>query len=116
MRRRRFCALLGGAALAPLTAFPARASPPGTCGVSVARVDGWPGASGAEEGLIDRTALCAMTDRIAASSDLNIHAVLVVRKGKLVFERYSGATTKYPAAFSAAAWRTSPSMPTRCTT
>jgi CubicO group peptidase (beta-lactamase class C family) len=96
MRRRRFCALLGGAALAPLTAFPARASPPGTCGVPVARVDGWPGASGAEEGLIDRTALCAMTDRIAASSDLNIHAVLVVRKGKLVFERYFRGDDEIP--------------------
>ena len=37
-----------------------------------------------------------MTDRIAASSDLNIHAVLVVRKGKLVFERYFRGDDEIP--------------------
>ena len=37
--------------------------------------------------LIDHDALCRMTDRLVASS-ANVHAVLVARGGKLVFERY----------------------------
>ena len=87
MRRRQFVSLLGGAALAPLTALPVYADPPDGCGVPVARDDGWPVASISEDKLIDRGALCGMADRLAAS-DANIHAVLVARGGKLVFERY----------------------------
>lgn len=37
--------------------------------------------------LIDRAALCRMADRLVASG-ANVHAVLVTRGGKLVFERY----------------------------
>jgi CubicO group peptidase (beta-lactamase class C family) len=93
MRRRRFVALLGGAALAPLTALPMSAELPDSSGVPVVRNDGWPVASAGEDGLVDRAALRGMTDRLAISSDAGIsgariHAVLVAHGGRLVFERY----------------------------
>jgi len=72
----------------PLTALPVYADPPDGCGVPIARDDGWPVASINEDKLIDRAAQCRMADRLAASSDANVHAVLVARGGKLVFERY----------------------------
>src|SRR5712672_792948 len=88
MRRRQFISLLGGAALSPLAVLPVHAGLPDGCGIPLARDDGWPVASINEDNLIDRAALCRMADRLAASSDANIHAVLVARSGKLVFERY----------------------------
>jgi CubicO group peptidase (beta-lactamase class C family) len=95
MRRRQFVSLLGGAALAPFTALPVYADPPDGCGVPVARDDGWPVVSVNEDKLIDRAALCAMADRLV-SSDANIHAVLVARAGRLVFERYFTGSDEVP--------------------
>ena len=87
--------LLGGAALAPLTASLGYADPPEACGAPVARDDGWPVASVSDDRLIDRDALCAMADRLAAG-DAQIHAVLVARRGKLLFERYFRGPDEIP--------------------
>jgi CubicO group peptidase (beta-lactamase class C family) len=87
MRRRKFVSLLGGAALPSLAALPVYADPPDGCSVPVARDDGWPVASANEDKLVDRGALCRMADRLMASS-ANVHAILVARGGKLLFERY----------------------------
>lgn len=55
--------------------------PPNGRGVPVARDDGWPVAS-ANDTLIDHDALRKMADRLATSSDANVHAVVIARHGK----------------------------------
>jgi CubicO group peptidase (beta-lactamase class C family) len=99
MRRRQFISLLGGTALVPFAGLPVYADPPDGCGVPVARGDGWPVASIDEDKFVDRDALCRMADRLAASSDANIHAVLVARSGKLAFERYFKGADEIPGRF-----------------
>jgi CubicO group peptidase (beta-lactamase class C family) len=97
MRRRQFIALLGGTALAPFAGLPAQAVPAGR-GVPPTRNDGLVVASTDDGKLIDRDALCAMADRLVANA-ANIHAVLVVRGGKLVFERYFSGSDEVPSRF-----------------
>jgi CubicO group peptidase (beta-lactamase class C family) len=87
MRRRDLILGLGGTALGPLTALPARADTPDACGIPVSLHDDWPIAAVADEKLADRGALCNMADGLV-SSGANVHSVLVARGGKLVFERY----------------------------
>src|SRR5262249_20193820 len=94
MRRRQFISFLGGASLAPLTASRVHADPPDGCGVSLARDDGWPVASVNDDKLIDREALCSMADRLSRTG--NVHAVLIARGGKLVFERYFKGSDEIP--------------------
>ena len=99
MKRRYFSSLFSGTALASLTSLPVFADPPEGCGVPIARDDGWSVASVNEDKFIDRSALCRMADQLAAASDANIHAVLIARSGKLVFERYFAGSDEIPALF-----------------
>lgn len=78
----------------PLVSLLARAEKPDECGVPAARNDGWSVGSVNEDNLVDRTALCLMGDRLAATA--NVHAVLVARGGKLLFERYFKGADETP--------------------
>jgi CubicO group peptidase (beta-lactamase class C family) len=98
MRRRQFASLLAGTALASLPDLPAFADPPAACGAPRARDDGWAISTSGDDKLIDSGALCRMADQLAASS--NMHAVLVARSGKLVFEQYFSGSDEVPGLFS----------------
>jgi hypothetical protein len=57
------------------------------CGVPSAGSDRWPVATPESVGL-SSAALCPMAKWLGDSKQDNVHAVIVVRHGKLVFERY----------------------------
>jgi CubicO group peptidase (beta-lactamase class C family) len=102
MRRRQLVSLLG-AALPPFAALPALAGPTDGCGAPLSRDDAWRAAAIDDDKLVDRAALCKMGDRLATSSEANIHAVVVARGGTLVFERYFKGSDEVPDIFSG--WR-----------
>ena len=56
------------------------------CGSPASIGDGWPTATPESVGL-DGARLCGIAARLAATN-ANVHAVIVVRHGKLVFEQY----------------------------
>src|SRR5215475_4593300 len=57
------------------------------CSIPVVEKDGWQVARPERVGLSSAT-LCSMKDWLDQSKQSNVHAVLVVRHGKLVFEQY----------------------------
>lgn len=56
------------------------------CGRPIALEDGWPIATPESVGM-DGARLCGIADRLKAQ-DANVHAVVIARRGKLVFEQY----------------------------
>jgi CubicO group peptidase (beta-lactamase class C family) len=71
--------------------LPARAWAQTGCGVPAAGADRWSVATPESVGLASST-LCALVQRLDAWKEANVHSVLVVRHGRLVFEQYfSGA-------------------------
>lgn len=72
--------------------WPSRAMAQTDCGVSIADADHWPVATLDSVGLASAT-LCPIVQRFDTwGKDNNLHSVVVVRHGSLVFERYfSGA-------------------------
>jgi CubicO group peptidase (beta-lactamase class C family) len=58
-----------------------------SCGTPLEADGDWPTASPKEAGL-DPTILCPLNEALDKSPEMNVHAVLVVRGGKLVYETY----------------------------
>jgi CubicO group peptidase (beta-lactamase class C family) len=75
--------------LIALLAAPAAmaADPPPDCRAPAVLDDGWAVAAPADEGF-DPAKLCAVGPALEARPESNAHAVLVVRHGRLVYERY----------------------------
>jgi len=97
MKRREFTLALAGTALASLGRA-APAHPIEGFAATASGDDGWSIAAGDDDKLVDTAALSKIADRLAASG-ANIHAVLVVHRGKLVFERYLQGSDQVPTSF-----------------
>jgi hypothetical protein len=81
---------IAAALMLTIVVFPALAqqTPPiEACGAPAALDDGWTTDKPEKVGL-DGARLCGIAARMTASN-ANVHAVVVVRKGKLVYEHYS---------------------------
>jgi CubicO group peptidase (beta-lactamase class C family) len=63
----------------------------GDCAAPPAMTDGWQTESPASVGL-DAAALCRLGPRLQEWQEADVHAVLVVRHGKLVYEKYFAGT------------------------
>jgi CubicO group peptidase (beta-lactamase class C family) len=81
MRIKAIVVVIGIAILPPL------AQAQDGCGLPKASSDQWPVAAPESVGLTSAT-LCPMVEWISRSKESNVHAVLVVRHGTLVFEQY----------------------------
>ena len=77
-------------AVTPAAAL-AQSTPPPDCGTPAALADGWDVADPDAVGL-DRATLCGIGPRFQGWTEANVHSVLVVRHGKLVYERYFTGT------------------------
>jgi CubicO group peptidase (beta-lactamase class C family) len=77
--------LLGLLLLLTTVAARAQVAPP--CGAPATTDDGWPVAAPVDAGF-DPATLCGIDPRFLAWTAANIHSVLVVRHGKLVYEHY----------------------------
>jgi CubicO group peptidase (beta-lactamase class C family) len=97
MKRRGFTSILAGTALASLGGS-ACAHPNEDFAATTSGDDGWNIAASDDEKLVDTTALSKIADRLVASG-ANIHAVLVVHRDKLVFERYLQGSDQVPNSF-----------------
>jgi CubicO group peptidase (beta-lactamase class C family) len=95
LRRRRFASLFGGTALSSLAGLAVSVS---GCAVPRTRTQGWAVTTVDDDKLVDREALRTMADRLATSG-ANIHSVLVVHQGNLVFERYFTGKDEVPVSF-----------------
>jgi CubicO group peptidase (beta-lactamase class C family) len=84
----RFCAILLGLwfALGRIGAY-AQSSQPPDCGTPATLSDGWGVATPDAVGL-DPAVLCGIGPRFQAWTEANVHSVLLLRHGKLVYERY----------------------------
>jgi len=90
MRTRCLRLLVGVAAFGAWLPFsmPAWSETGTDCGQPSAAADGWQVAT-PDEMDVDATRFCSLSEMLAKSTWLNVHAVLVVRHGKLVFEAYA---------------------------
>ena len=98
MRRREFTSLFGGTALDSLTGLAASVSIAG-CAAPRRRTEEWAVTADDGDKLVDREALRTMADQLATSG-ANVHSVLVVHQGNLVFERYFTGKDEVPVSFT----------------
>jgi CubicO group peptidase (beta-lactamase class C family) len=83
--------LLAGIMASGLQVSVAQAAEHAVCGAPETSVEGWP-TGGQEQAAVDPQALCGLIEWLDRSPQANVHSVLVVRRGALVFEHYRSGT------------------------